>query len=203
MSIIKTHDKYLYGKTDKYNIILEPLCDDHLNLLYKWCADSEVLYWTEGGEDIVRSYDKETVHEIYGGISKNNFCFLINANDIPIGECWLQRMNIEYVKEMYQDNMDVRRIDMAIGEKEYWNKGIGTELIKILVDFAFQTERVDILHCLCEDYNIRSKRIWEKNDFRLVLQEKLAQPQRGKFQCHYRLTKDEYFKNIELFPKLA
>jgi aminoglycoside 6'-N-acetyltransferase len=192
MDIIKKHSNYLFAENDKYNIILQPLCDDHLDLLYKWCADSEILYWTEGGEDIVRSYNKETVHQIYGGISQNNLCFLIKVNSIPIGECWLQKMNIENVKKMYPNNVDVRRIDMAIGEKEYWNKGIGTELIKTLIIFAFEHEKVDVLHCLCEDYNIRSKRVWEKNNFKLILQEELPQPQKGKFQYHYRLTKDEY-----------
>ena len=48
MNIIITHDINLYGGNDT-DIILRPLCDDHLPLLYKWCADPEVLYWTEGG----------------------------------------------------------------------------------------------------------------------------------------------------------
>jgi len=37
MSIIKTHDVTLYGGND-VDIVLRPLCDDHLPLLYKWCA---------------------------------------------------------------------------------------------------------------------------------------------------------------------
>ena len=69
MSIIKTHDVTLYGGTGEYDVILRPLCDDHLPLLYKWNADPEILYWTEGGEDVERSYDADTVHHIYGGIS--------------------------------------------------------------------------------------------------------------------------------------
>ena len=48
MSIIKTHDITLYGGNDEYNIVLRPLCDEHLPYLYKWNADPEVLYWTEG-----------------------------------------------------------------------------------------------------------------------------------------------------------
>jgi aminoglycoside 6'-N-acetyltransferase len=163
-----------------------------LQLLYKWCADPEVLYWTEGGEDVTRSYNKETVHNIYGGVSQNALCFLIEVNNIPIGECWLQKMNLDHVKSMYDKNIDVRRIDMAIGEKNYWGKGIGTAFVRILIDYAFTKENVDILHCFCEDYNKRSQRVWEKNGFSLILEEKLPQPQKGKIQYHYRLTKSEY-----------
>ena len=75
MSIIKTHDVTLYGGYDTHEIILKPLLDEHLPLLYKWNADPEVLYRTEGGKDIIRSYGEDTVQEIYGGVSQNAFCF--------------------------------------------------------------------------------------------------------------------------------
>lgn len=154
-----------------------------------------MLYWTEGGEDIVRSYDADTVHRIYGGVSQNAFCFLIEVDGIPVGECWLQKMNLKYVLDMYDKSVDVRRIDMAIGEKDYWNRGIGSEFIPILIDFAFNDQDVDVLHCFNEDYNPRSRRMWEKNGFSLVLTEDLPQPQKGKYQYHFRLTKEEYFRS--------
>jgi aminoglycoside 6'-N-acetyltransferase len=192
MSIIKTHDVTLYGGNDKYKIVLHPLSDEHLQLLYKWNADPEVLYWTEGGEDIVRSYDKVTVHQIYGGVSQNAFCFLIEVNGVPIGECWLQKMNLPNVKAIYNDSLDVRRIDMSIGEKTYWGKGIGTQFIGMMVDFAFNCENVDVLHCFSEDYNKRSQRMWEKHGFTRILEEPIPQPQKGQWLYHYRLTRQEF-----------
>jgi len=35
MSVIQTHEIALYGSTGDYDIILRPLCDEHLPLLYK------------------------------------------------------------------------------------------------------------------------------------------------------------------------
>ncbi|MGI6207087.1 MAG: GNAT family N-acetyltransferase [Anaerolineae bacterium] len=193
MAIIKTHDVTLRGSAGDFDIVLCPLCDDHLPLLYKWNADPEVLYWTEGGEDIVRSYDADTVHQIYGGVSQEGHCFLVEVNGAPIGECWLQRMNLQYVSAMYP-GLDVRRIDMAIGEKEYWGRGIGTAFVRMLVEFAFTVEAVDVLRCFCEDYNVRSQRVWQKNGFRLVMTEALPQPQKGKLQYHYALTRAEFLE---------
>jgi RimJ/RimL family protein N-acetyltransferase len=194
MSIIKTHDVTLYGR-NKTSIVLRPLCDDHLPYLYKWCADPEMLYWTEGGTaDLNLSYSPETVHKIYGGVSQNALCFLIEADGVPIGECWLQKMNLPDVRAMYPESLDVRRIDMCIGEKEYWNRGIGMQFIGMLVDFAFCGEHVDILHCFCEDYNIRSRRIWEKHGFTRILAEPLPQPQKGQWQYHYRLTRKGFIE---------
>ncbi len=192
MSIIKSHNITLHGGNDRYHITLLPLTDEHLPYLYKWNADPEVLYWTEG-EDIT-SYPPEMVHIIWGGISENNLCFAVDVNGEIIGECWLQKMNLPNVKAMYPAGVDVRRIDMCIGEKSYWGKGIGTLFIGMLVTFAFEEENVDVLHCLCEDYNIRSRRVWEKDGFSLILTEEIPQPHKGKQQYHWRLTKDEYMK---------
>jgi RimJ/RimL family protein N-acetyltransferase len=194
VSIIKTHDITLNGGTND-QIVLSPLSDKHLPFLYKWNADPEVVYWSDDGEDDGRSHDAETVHKIFGGVSQNAFCFLIEVDGIPVGDCWLQKMNLENVKAMYDSELDVRRIDMAVGEKEYWNKGIGSQFIPMLIDFAFRTEHVDVLHCFSEDYNARSCRMWEKTGFTLILVEKLPQPQKGKYQYHFRLTKDEYLSN--------
>ena len=197
MSIIRKHNITLNGGNKEYKIVLRPLSDEHLPYLYKWNADPEVLYWTEGGpEDVELSYPLELVEKIYGGISQDNLCFAVEVNENIVGECWLQAMNYSQVNskvaEMYKNYSDVRRIDMCIGEKEYWGKGIGTLFIKMLVDFAFHCEHVDALHCFCEDYNIRSRRVWEKNGFKLVFIEELPQPQIGKYKYHWRLTKSEY-----------
>ncbi|MFC1948386.1 GNAT family N-acetyltransferase [Chloroflexota bacterium] len=104
-------------------------------------------------------------------------------------------MNLENVLAMYDKSVDVRRIDMAIGEKAYWNMGIGSQFIPMIIDFAFNTEYVDVLHCLSEDYNIRSRMMWKKNGFTLILAEEIPQPQKGKYQYHYRLTKHAYLGN--------
>lgn len=193
--IISSHNVTLYGGNE-HNIILKPLSDEHLPLLYKWNADPEVLYWTEGDTDNLNlSYTPDTVHQIYGGVSKNAFCFLIEVDNKPIGECWLQKMNLPNVLAMYASTTDVRRIDMCIGEKDYWNKGLGTEVIRMLIDFAFYDEHVDVLHCFCEDYNKRSQRMWQKNGFTLALSEDLPQPQKGKYQYHYTLTRQQFIES--------
>lgn len=73
MSIIKEHNIILEGNDD---IVLVPLTDEHLPLLYQWNADVEVLYWGEG-DDVTEPYDEEMVKLIYGSVSQNAYCFLI------------------------------------------------------------------------------------------------------------------------------
>lgn len=200
MSIIKTHDITLYGSIGDYNIVLCPLCDEHLPYLYKWNADPEVTYFTESTINL--KYDEQTVKRKYGGVSQNAFCFLVEVNNVPIGECWLQKMNLPEVIAIYPATLDVRRIDMAIGEKEYWNKGIGTYLIGMMINFAFCDEHVDVLHCFCEDYNVRSRRMWEKHGFFLIKEEcqtynPVWHSPIGKIKYHYRLSRNEYIERTQ------
>lgn len=191
MSIIKTHDTILFKKQGGYEITLHPLTDEYFPYLCKWNADVDVLYWCEA-DDVIEPYPAEMVQQIYGGVSQNAHCFIIEVNGTFIGECWLQKMNLPKVMKLYNADTDVRRIDMSIGEKEYWGKGIGTIIVKMLIDFAFLTEKVDFLHCISEDYNIRSRRVWEKNGFTNILTEPITNSSKAKSELHWQLKRDDY-----------
>lgn len=141
----------------------------------------------------MQANDAETVHDIYGRTSQTAFCFLIEFNGTPIGECWLQRMNIPEVKAMYDNTLDVRRIDMAVFEKDHWNRGIGTQLITMLVDFAFGDEHADVLHVIVGDYNLRSIRTFEKNGFVEVARIPTNEAAKQSEEIHLALTCEEYF----------
>lgn len=164
MPVIESHDVTLYGGNGEFDIVLRPMTDEHLPLLYKWMADPDVTYFTESAVGL--RYKEETVRRKYGGMSQEALCFIVEANGVLVGECWLQPMNRADVRALYPPGTDVRRIDMSIGEKEYWNRGIGSTFIRMLVQYAFEGEHMDALHCFCEDYNPRSERMWQKTGSR-------------------------------------
>ena len=191
MSVIQTvHSYTLYSAED--NLVLRPLTDAHLPLLYKWNGDPEVVYWSDVGNDT--SFDAETVRTIYGHVSKNALHFLIEYNGRPVGDCWLQKMNLPDVVKSYPIGTDIRRIDVEIGERDCWGKGIGTAMLALLVRFAFEEQQVDVLYNVCADYNIRSQKMQERLGFRRVLVEPNEAGNRAQFEYHYRLTRDEYFQ---------
>jgi len=100
-------------------------------------------------------------------VSQNAFCFIIEVDNKPIGECWLQKMNLEVLLREYPDQ-DCRRIDLMIGEKQYWNRGIGTEVIRMLTDFGFQEQGADMIFgCHIADYNVRSLRAFQKAGYNI------------------------------------
>jgi Acetyltransferases, including N-acetylases of ribosomal proteins len=155
MSIIRKHDYVL----KKDNIRLRPMTDDDLDLLMMLNSDLEVLYWSD--EDATTAYTMDRVIGIYGSVSQNAWCFIIEYNGIEIGECWLQKMNMQYILEEFPREI-IYRIDISIGIKTYWNQGIGHRVIKLLTEFGFVRQNADKIFYLVEEKNKRSVRAAEK-----------------------------------------
>ena len=72
-------------------------------------------------------------------------------------------MNLDRILTQHPGK-DLRRIDIEIGEKQLWGRGIGTEAIRMLVEFGFERERADAIFGLLadEDFNPRSIRAFQK-----------------------------------------
>ncbi len=159
---LKTHTITLTGE----RVTLRPMTEADWPVLLNWNSDPEVLYYSEG-ED-VRSYNLDEVKSIYRTVSQTALCFIIVYQGRPVGEGWLQRMNLDRVLQEYP-GFDVRRIDLMIGEKALWGQGVGTEVIRLLTDLAFQQEGAEyIIEPDIADYNVRSRRAFEKNGYRLI-----------------------------------
>ncbi|HPK15742.1 MAG: hypothetical protein BWY35_00117 [Firmicutes bacterium ADurb.Bin248] len=199
MSLITTHDVTLYGGNG-VDLVLRPLCDGHLPLLYKWNADPEVVYWTDTGNAQV--FSEEDIRGIYASISQNALCFLAEVDGRPVGDFWIQRMNVPEVSAKYP-GLDVRRIEATIGERSSWGQGIGTAILGMLIDFAFCGEHVDMLYCFAADYNIRSQKSLLKQGFVPAGESDAdAGSLRAKKEYHYRLTRREFIgRRRERIPK--
>jgi aminoglycoside 6'-N-acetyltransferase len=174
---LKTHSITLRGE----RLMLRPLTEQDWDTLLRWNSDPEVLYYAEG--DDVSSYPLEDVQAIYRGVSQDAFCFMAELDGRPFGEGWLQRMNLDRILQKYP-GLDCRRIDLMIGEKSLWGKGLGTEMIRLLTDFAFARERADaVFGCDIADYNPRSLRAFLKVGYQIDAV--ITRPPGGKARCGY------------------
>ncbi|MEW6750414.1 MAG: GNAT family N-acetyltransferase [Candidatus Latescibacterota bacterium] len=156
---LRTHPVTLHGA----RVVLRPLAETDWDVLARWFSDPEVLWYSEG--DDVTSRPLEDVQGIYRQTSQTAFCFIIEVGGKPIGEGWLQRMNLDRILARYPGR-DCRRIDLMIGEKELWGQGYGTETIGVLTRFGFGEEGADFLFaCGVSDHNPRSRRAFQRAGF--------------------------------------
>lgn len=165
------------------NITLRPMTEGDWNTLLIWNTDPDVLYFTEG--DNVENYSLEEIKYIYRYVSQKAFCFIIEYNSEPIGECWLQEMNIYRILNKFP-RLDNRRIDIMIGVKSLWNKGLGAKAIELLSKFGFEMQNADnIFACGVADYNPRAINTFKKLGFELL--EIIEQPEDSKANFYYDL----------------
>jgi RimJ/RimL family protein N-acetyltransferase len=142
---------------------------EDMALLYNWLTnDPEVKrYW---GYQHQGSYD-EVVCEFIGYVNGDEPTdpYLILYGDIPIG--YIQTFKWEDYPgyEQYMDLTDAASLDLFIGEEEYRNKGLGTEIIsRFLSEYVFADP--EVVSCVInpEVNNAAAIRVYEKVGFRII-----------------------------------
>ncbi len=183
---LRKHKIVLRGE----RVVLRPLTEADWGLLLRWNSDPEVLYFAEG--DDVSSYTLDQIQSIYRGVSQTAFCFIIEVKGAPVGECWLQHMNLERVLQKYPKS-DCRRIDLLIGEKEFRGQGLGMEVIQLLTAFAFDEQGAELVFgCDVADYNPASRKAFQKAGF--TVDAEIEQPvvMKARYCYDLVLTQAEY-----------
>lgn len=166
----------------KDEIDLRRMVDDihDYQLMAKWLTEEKVLQYYEG-RDNPFPLDKiiETYQPMIRGDDPVVPC-LIYYQNIPIGylQYYLLDDLPESDRQMYslEDTKNVYGIDLFIGETFYWNKGIGTELLSIIVNFLFEDLQADKVVTDPHIWNTRAIRCYEKCGFvkvRLLLEHEL------------------------------
>ena len=155
---LKTHDVLLHGD----RVTLRPMTEADWVFLVEWNNDPEVMKYVDHGD--FKPSTLVEVQSIYRWISTHAHCFIIEVEGCPIGECWLQRMNLRRIVDQFPGE-DLRRIDLMIGEKELWDRGYGTEAIALLVEFGFRHEAADAIFGIVSAHNARSLRAFQRCGF--------------------------------------
>lgn len=179
-------------------LVLRPMTENDWKLLANWNSDPDILWFSDG--DNVQSHSLDETQAIYRSVSQSAFCFIIELEEKAIGECWLQKMNLERYLAEYPGK-DSRRIDLTIGEKAFWGKGYGTETIRLLTKFGFEQKHADMIFgCDIADYNIKSLRAFLRNGYRV--NRRIDQPagKKAKFVQDVAFTREDYFAEHPLSP---
>jgi len=188
---LKRHKVILEGR-DQHgrHVRLRPMTEDDWGFLVRWNNDAEVLYYAE--EDDITSYTPDQVQALYRSVCQNAICFIIEVDGKPVGEGWLQKMNLERVLEKYPD-LDCRRIDLTIGDKQYWEQGIGTEVIRLLTEFGFVEQKVDVIYEPgIANYNVRSLRAFQKAGYEIVSKTETEPSSKADFLYDLVLTRQKF-----------
>jgi RimJ/RimL family protein N-acetyltransferase len=156
---LRTHDVRL----ETPRLSLRPMTENDWPTLLRWNRDPRVLlYWSNGD---VRPWSLQKLQQVYRTISEHASMFIAEREGAPVAECWLQEMNLTPILSKHAGQR-VYRIDLSIGDPSLWGQGLGTEIVRALVEFGFRVQQADALFaCHVRAPNVQSQRIFLKNGF--------------------------------------
>ncbi len=125
-------------------------------MLVTWKNDPEIADLVRGGpinttlEAENRRYDR--------GLDEHNTIRLI------IETSWGKPIGFISLSDIDKDNHKAQ-LGMLIGEKEYWDRGYGSDSLVTLLDHLFFKQGFNRIGLEVFAYNLRAKRLYEKTGF--------------------------------------
>lgn len=138
------------------NCYLSPISPEDAEVVVKWSNNLDVSICTGEASDMItynkqKNYIESTINSGYG------FLIISKSNDEPVGTCRLKHVDLIN-----------RRAELGIfiGEKSCWNIGIGTEAIKLILDFGFNIINIRNIMLEVYSFNERAIKAYEKCGFK-------------------------------------
>jgi aminoglycoside 6'-N-acetyltransferase len=150
------------------NLLVSKLESVDKVLLSKWLSDPEILQYYEGRDN---PFNIEKVEqEFFSDDEENITRCLVEFSGIPIGYVQFYIVD-EKVKQAYGYGglpKVIYGMDQFIGETVYWNKGIGTQLVRAIVAYLIGEKGADRIVMDPQTWNERAIRSYEKCGFEKV-----------------------------------
>ncbi|MCH1626867.1 GNAT family N-acetyltransferase [Ferdinandcohnia quinoae] len=134
-------------------------------LLAKWLSDSKVLQYYEGRDN---PFDVEKVNEVFFAEDDAEVKCIIEYEGKEIGYIQFYQLDEKTRKTYGYENEIIYGTDQFIGEVEYWNKGIGKDLINAVVTYLIEEKLANRVVMDPQVWNERAIRCYEKCGFKKV-----------------------------------
>lgn len=143
--------------------------DEDYQIMTKWLTNPDLLELYEGRDKV---FDLEKIKQKYQPRilqeEKVTPCFVYLENK-PIGYMQFYELSEETRKEYgLEEDLKAFGIDMFIGDMNMWGKGLGTKMLMLLVDYLFETLKVNIITIDPRVENERAIRSYEKVGFKKI-----------------------------------
>jgi RimJ/RimL family protein N-acetyltransferase len=140
---------------------LRPVRRTDIEYFLKWFNDPEVIQYISLYLPMTEMAEEKFIEELGTTRAKTDAVFVIETIDndktIPIGSTDLGWIN----------NKDHNAVfGIAIGEKEYWSKGYGTEASRLIIEYGFDQLNLHMISSGAYAFNERSIRMHKRLGFR-------------------------------------
>ncbi len=131
--------------------------EEYVELYKDWFNDLEVNQFTSALGAVLTKQEEEDWYQAQAENDEPMFTIHHLLDDKPIGNCGLH--NINRVS-------DHAEMGIVLGEKDYWNRGLGTEAVRLITDYGFAAMSLHAISLWVKSFNQRAIRAYEKVGYR-------------------------------------
>jgi RimJ/RimL family protein N-acetyltransferase len=150
-----------------------------LEYFLKWFNDPEVTQYLSMYLPMTEMAEEKYIEELGTTRARTDTPFVIEVvegdSTRSIGTIGLHNINNKDHNVMF---------GIAIGEKDYWNRGYGTEAARLLIDYGFEQLNLHRISSFVYSFNERSVRLHKKVGFREEGRQREATFKNGKYHDH-------------------
>jgi RimJ/RimL family protein N-acetyltransferase len=161
------------------SVSLRPVRRSDISYFLRWFNDPEVIQYLNMYLPMTEMAEEKYIEELGTTRAKTDAHFVIEVIEgdetKPIGSIGLHNIN----------NKDHHAtFGIAIGEKDYWSQGYGTEATRLLIDYGFEQLNLHRISSSAFAFNERSIRLHKRAGFREEGRQRKSFFKNGKFHDH-------------------
>lgn len=144
-------------------------CLGDYTLVSRWLSDPKVLKYYEGRDN---AFDLEkTIKKFRRKIVEcaDQIPCIMEYEEKAIGYLQYYKADLEEYASLGKVNLDEYlrpyALDLFIGESDYWDKGLGSKIIKLMLKHIFKVEWGDSVFIDPQTWNVRAIKCYEKSGF--------------------------------------
>ena len=172
-------------------VTLRPVKRSDIAYFLKWFNDPEVIQYLGMYLPMTEMSEEKFIEDLGGSRAQTNAMFVIEATERneskPIGSTSLNSINAKDHNATF---------GIAIGEKDYWSKGYGTEAARLIIRYGFEQLNLHRINSGAIGFNERSIRMHKKVGFTEEGRQRQAMFKNGAFHDHvlFGFLRDEWLK---------
>ena len=142
-------------------VLLRPVKRSDISYFLKWFNDPEILQYVGLYLPMTEMSEEKFIEELGATRARSDVILVVEVvegdSTKPIGNCGLHGISPKDHSALF---------GIAIGEKDYWSKGYGTEAAQLLIGYGFQQLNLHRISSAAVAFNERSIKLHKKLGFR-------------------------------------
>ncbi len=139
-------------------VYLRPLEGEDLPRLQRWFNDPEVTRYLSTTRPMSAADERRWLDGLADNPAEVCLLIVVRDGDVPLGTVGLHRVGGPHRQA---------GLGIALGEKSYWNQGLGTEAMELILAYGFDTLNLHRIELLVYATNPRARKVYERVGFRL------------------------------------